>query len=421
MALAHHSEASGLFEKGLDTELVMPVFLEGIRLMQVLSAGKLAGPITDIYPAPYTPPTVRVFRNKIDSYIGTHLETKEIKEILTKLGCTVEVSDTETVVQPPSYRRDITIDVDVIEELARIYGYHTIKGVLPEGEPPMTFEEPILGWEQQLKQKLYDWGYTETYTYSMLSKELLDIFHRDEKETYMITNPISTDWVYMRPTLLPSMLLCIKQNMPYETDLKLFELSMTYAYRKNNLPIEQSTLIVAVSGSRYGKLKGIAEAIFSLFGIEFSHTTEPATLYYQPNRSLRLGNFGQLGEIDPVLLNSLGITKPVTVLELSVDQLVKHARGTKKFIPIAKNPASYEDLAFVVPEKTYVAPMIAMVKTIDPLIKDVTLFDSYNTIRTFHITYQSDTKNLTTDDIAKIREKIIKYVKKEFNATLKTV
>jgi phenylalanyl-tRNA synthetase beta chain len=255
----------------------------------------------------------------------------------------------------------------------------------------------------------------------MLSKELLDIFHRDEKETYMITNPISTDWVYMRPTLLPSMLLCIKQNMPYETDLKLFELSMTYAYRKNNLPIEQSTLIVAVSGSRYGKLKGIAEAIFSLFGIEFSHTTEPATLYYQPNRSLRLGNFGQLGEIDPVLLNSLGITKPVTVLELSVDQLVKHARGTKKFIPIAKNPASYEDLAFVVPEKTYVAPMIAMVKTIDPLIKDVTLFDSYNTIRTFHITYQSDTKNLTTDDIAKIREKIIKYVKKEFNATLKTV
>lgn len=421
MALAHHSEASGLFEKGLDTELVMPVFLEGVRLMQVLSGGKLASPITDIYPAPYAPPTVRVLRKKIDSYIGTHLETKEIKEILSKLGCTVEINDAETVVRPPSYRRDITIDVDVIEELARIYGYHTIKGALPEGEPPMTFEEPILGWEQQLKRKLCDWGYTETYTYSMLSKELLDIFHRDEKDAYMITNPISTDWVYMRPTLLPGMLLCIKQNLPYEGDLKLFELSMTYAYRKNNLPVEQSTLIVAVSGSRYGKLKGIAEAIFSLFGIEFPQTTDPATPYYQSGRSLRLGNFGQLGEIDPVLLNSLGIAKPVTVLELSVDQLVKHQQAMKKFIPIAKNPASYEDLAFVVSEKTYVAPMIAMVKTIDPLIKDATLFDSYNTIRTFHITYQSNTKTLTTNDIAKVREKIIKRVKKEYNATLKTV
>ena len=255
----------------------------------------------------------------------------------------------------------------------------------------------------------------------MLSKELLDLFHITSEQTYTITNPISTDWVYMRPTLLPSMLMCIKQNLPYEGDLKLFELSMTYAYQKNNLPIEQSTLIVSVSGSRYGKLKGIAEAIFSLFGIKFPHTVEPATSYYQSTRSLRLGNFGQLGEIDPKLLGELGINKPVTILELSIDHLVRHASVTKQYIPIPKNPASYEDLAFVVPAKTYVAPMIALVKTIDPLIKDVTLFDSYNTIRTFHITYQSDTKNLTTDDIAKIREKIIKHVKKEFNATLKSV
>jgi phenylalanyl-tRNA synthetase beta chain len=421
MALAHQTEAAGLFEKGPDTELVMPVFLEGVKLIQKLTGAKLASSITDIYPAPYVAPTISVPRKKIDSYIGTHLETKEMKEILTKLGCALEIDDTEIVVRPPSYRRDITIDVDVIEELARIYGYHTIKGVLPEGEPTMTFEEPILGWEQQLKQKLCHWGYTETYTFSMLSKEMLDIFHVEEKDSYAITNPISTDWVYMRPTLLPSMLLCIKQNMPYEADLKLFELSMTYAYRKNNLPIEQSTLIVAVSGSRYGKLKGIAETIFSLFGIAFPQTTDPATLYYQPNRSLRLGNFGQLGEIDPTLLGTLGINKPITVCELSVDQLVKHAQGTKKFIPIAKNPASYEDLAFVVPDKTYVAPVIAFLKTIDPLIRDVTLFDSYNTIRTFHITYQSDTKTLTTGDIAGIREKIIKRMKKEYNATLKTV
>jgi phenylalanyl-tRNA synthetase beta chain len=421
MALAHHSEASGLFEKGLDTELVMPVFLEGIQLMQKLSGGKIASSITDLYPTPYKAPTVTVLRTKIDSYIGTPLKTKEITDILTKLGCTVDVTDTKVVVQPPSYRRDISIDVDIIEELARIYGYHTIKGILPEGEPPMTFEEPILRREQLIKTKLSDWGYTETYTYSMVSKATLDLFHIDDTNTYAITNPISADWVYMRPTLLPSMLLCVKQNMPYEQDVKLFELSMTYAYRKNNLPLEESTLIIAVSGSRYGKVKGIAEAIFSVFGIEFPQMTEPATQYYQHGRSLRLGNFGQLGEIDPVLLGTIGITKPVTILELSVDQLVKHAAPTKKFIPIPKNPASYEDLAFVVSDNTYVAPMIAFIRTIDPLIRSVSLFDSYNTIRTFHITYQSDTKTLTTDDIAAIREKIIKRMKQKYNATLKTI
>lgn len=421
MSLSHRTEASSLFEKGTDTELVLPVFLEGIKLMQKLCGGKLASSITDIYPTPYAPLTVIVSRNKIDSYIGTHLETKEIKEILTKLGCQIEISDNELRVIPPSYRQDITLDVDVIEELARIYGYHTIKGVLPEGEPPMTFEEPILGWEQKLKTKLSDWGYTETYTYSMISEELMDLFHLPKEKTYTIANPLSSDWVYMRPTLLPSVLLCIKQNMPYEGDLRFFELSMTYAYRKNNLPIEQSTLIVAVSGSRYGKLKGIAEAIFSQFGILFPQSVNPGTFYYQPSRSLRLGNFGQMGEIDPTLLTKLGINKPVTVLELSIDQLVKHARPSKQYIPIPKNPPSYEDLAFNVSEKSYVAPMIVFLKTIDPLVKDVTLFDSYNTIRTFHITYQSNTKNLTSKDISSVRDNIIKQMKKEFHATLKTV
>lgn len=421
MNLAHRTKASSLFEKGTDTELVLPVFLEGIKLIEELTGGNIASEIIDIYPNPYKAPAIVCKRTTVDSYIGTHLKTKEVDTILTALGCDVTITDDEVIVTPPSYRRDITIDVDVIEELARIYGYHTIKGVLPEGEPPMTFEEPILGLEQKLKTKLCDWGYTETYTYSMLSEELMDLFRLPKDTTYTIANPLSGDWVYMRPTLLPSMLLCIKQNMPYEGDLKLFELSMTYAYRKNNLPIEQSTLIVAVSGSRYGKLKGIAEAIFYLFGIPFPQTVDPGAMYYQPSRSLRLGNFGQLGEIDPTLIGKLGMNKPVTVLELSIDQLVKHASIAKKFIPIPKNPASYEDLAFIVPEKSYVAPMIAFLKTIDPLIKDVTLFDSYNNIRTFHITYQSDTKNLTSEDVAKVHDKIIKHMKKEFNATLKTV
>lgn len=254
----------------------------------------------------------------------------------------------------------------------------------------------------------------------MISEELMEIFHLSKDTTYAIANPLAVDWVCMRPTLLPSMLLSVKQNLSSEQDLKLFELSMIYAYRNGNIPREQSTLIVAVSGSRYRKIKGIAEAVFSLFGIDFPPAADHAASYYNPSRSLRLGNFGQLGEVEHTLLTKLGIAKPVTILELSVDQLVRQARTTKQYVPIPKHPASYEDLAFVVPEKTYVSPVIAFLKTLDPLIKDVTLFDSYNTIRTFHVTYQSDRKNLTSDDISKIREKIISKMKKEFNATLKT-
>ncbi|MFH0749843.1 MAG: phenylalanine--tRNA ligase subunit beta [Candidatus Gottesmanbacteria bacterium] len=419
MALAHHSEAAGLFEKGLDTELVMPVFLEGIQLMQKLTDGKIASSITDIYPNPYVAPTVKVCRKKIDNYIGMYLETEEIKTILTALGCETVVTDEIVTVTPPSYRRDITIDVDIIEELARIYGYHTIKGKLPETEPPMVYEDPILSFEQTLKTKLADWGYTETYTYSMISEELMDLFHLPKDSTYSITNPLSNDWVYMRPTLLPSMLLAMKQNIPYESDLKLFEISMTYAFKEKDIPEEQSTLIVAVSGARYGKIKGVAESIFALFGVPFPETTDPANTCYRQDRSLRLANFGQLGEIHDALLQSIGLTKAVTVLELSIRELMRHVDTQKHYVPIPKNPASFEDMAFIVPEKTYIAPMIKAIRSLNPIIKDVSLFDSYKNIRTFHITYQSDTKNLTKENTAHIRETIIKHMKHEFHATLK--
>lgn len=419
MNLAHRTQAAGLFEKGLDPELVLPVFYESMSLMHKLTQATVASSLTDIYPHPYHPKEIRVNRNNVDTYIATHLEDKEITHILTSLGCTTSVTKQTITVTPPSYRNDLKTDVDIIEELSRMYGYANIKGKLPETEPPMTFEDPILSFEHTIKETLCHWGYTETYTYSMISEELMDLFSLNKETTYTITNPLSSDWVYMRPTLLPSMLLAMKQNISYEPDLKLFELSTTYAWNNQDLPDEQSTLIVAVSGQRYLKMKGIAERLFSMFGIAFPNTIDPANSNYQKDRSLRLGTIGQLGEIDENILRSIGITKPITVLEVSVQQLLKHRSQTKQYHPIPKNPASFEDMAFVVPDKTYTGPLIRAISNIDPIIKNVTLFDSYKNIRTFHITYQSDSKNLTKEDTGRIREKIIAYMKRTAHATLK--
>ncbi len=419
MHLAHRTEASALFEKNLDTELVAPVFTQSVKLMEELTGGVIASAVTDISASSWSAPVVTVNRKKVDTYIGIHLSDKEIKQILTALGGEVTVTDDRITYTPPSYRRDITIDVDIIEELARIYGYHTIQGKLPETEPPNVYEDPILDMEQRIKTKLADWGYTETYTYSMISEELMETFALSKDLTYAITNPLSSDWVYMRPTLLPSMLLAIRQNIPYEQDLKLFELSMTYAFRKNDLPDEQSTLIVAVSGARYAKIKGVAEQIFAWSGIAFPDTAEPANNYYEQSRSLRLGIFGQLGEIHPHILQKLGIAKPVTVLELSIKNLMKHRNMQKKYTAIPKNPASFEDMAFVVMPNTHVGPIMKRMESIDPIIKDVSLFDSYQNIRTFHVTYQSDSQNLTKEDTAKVREKIIAFMKTTYHATLR--
>lgn len=382
MALAHRTEAATLFEKGLDPELVLPTVYKGIELMEELTGGRVASKIYDLYPKPYKPYTVSVSRQKLDAYLGISLKDKEIKEILTSLGLGSGLS-----IQVPSFRRDIQIDVDIIEEIARIYGYHNIKPTLPDSAPPMTEPDALLAWEDEIKIRLRDWGYTEVLTYSMISEELLG-----ESTAYKIANPLSSDWVYMRPQLLPSMLAAVKDNIHLKKDLQLFELSMVYEYRKDDLPREKPTLIVACTGKKYFELKGLAESLFDLFGIPFA-----------------LDGYG-----------SIELHDHITILTLDFEKLVKNAKPTKTYIPIPKYPPIVEDIAFTVPEQFHVGPLIEAFKKAHPLISKVSLLDVHESTRTIHIEYQNPSRNLTNEDIEPIREKLIKLAEEKFGVTLKT-
>ncbi len=394
MNLAHRSEAGGLFEKGTDPELVLPAFIQGVQMITELSGGNIASKLYDIYPKPYKLSSVSIARSKSDVYIGKHLADKEIVDILKPLGFQTKVTKEIITVSVPSFRRDVTIDVDIIEELARIYGYHNITSTLPDTAPPVVMPDPMLAWEEEIKIRLRDWGYTETYTYSMISEELMDTFNLDKKKAYKIANPLSSEWVYMRPSLRPSILQTIKQNVHIRDELKLFELSMIYEYRKGNLPNEKPMLLIAWTGEHFYEAKGLAEAIVTLFGIS-------------PEQ---LENYG-----------SINVVETVTILELDVAKLALDANPQKTYIPIPKYPPSYEDLAFLLPPQTPVGPVIAVLKSAHPLVTDVSLLDQYETTTTFHITYLSPEKNLTTEDLRPIREKLIALAKQKFAATLKTV
>ena len=189
MSLAHRTEAAGLFEKGLDPELVMPSILKGIEIINQIAGGKVASKLYDIYPKPYIQYATSVTRTKSDAYIGKHLADSEIINILKPLGFNTKVTKDSITVTVPSFRHDVTIDVDIIEELARIYGYHNITPTLPDTAPPIVIPDQSLSWEEEIKNRLRDWGYTETYTYSMISEELMNIFKLDKSKAYKITNP----------------------------------------------------------------------------------------------------------------------------------------------------------------------------------------------------------------------------------------
>ncbi len=423
MKLAHRTEAAVLFEKGIDPALVMPALLIGADLIVKIAGGKPASKIYDFYPNPFKPYTVSASRTKVDSYLGSKLTDREIISMLLPLGFKTQISKESVTVEVPSFRRDITIDVDIIEEIARIYGYHKIATHLPQGEPPIVTPDKTLTREDDIKTRLRDWGFTELYTYSMISEKLMDVFGTDKSKTYKITNPLSDEWVYLRPHLIPSVLKCMKENLSFQNDMRVFELSMTYVYRPGDLPLETPYLIAAWTHDKFREAKGLAEIIFKIFGIDFSKSMsqDSKNTGWYGTKHLSLGEYGSVGVINQEILRNIGMNIPVTLVDLNFSKLVKQANLVKTYTPFPIYPPIFEDLSFIVPPKKYVGPMVETLKKMHPIIAGVTLLDEYENVKTFHITYQSNTKNLTADDVRPVREKLIKTAQEKFNVVLKTI
>jgi len=422
MGLAIRSQAAVLNEKGPDPELALQTILRAIMLAKEIAGGKVASRLTDIYPHPQVQKTVTLEQKKLDTYLGFSFPHLRAKRILETLGCKViEKKGIYSVVPPSSRLHDIQIPEDVIEEIARIYGYHNIVSKLPDKEPPVNIPEKNLIWEEEIKIRLRDWGYTEIYAYSMISEKLMDVFELDKKKAYKIANPLSEEWVYMRPSLWPSMLMTIKENLNYKKDLQLFELSMRYEYRENNLPIEKPTLLVAWTEHKFKEAKGLADAILTLFGIPYpTHIEVTKSLNWYSNSCVQLGSYGHMGEVNEQLLVAMNIHQPITILDLEIDELVRHANPIKKYVPIPKYPPIIEDLTFTLPEGMQVEQLINSLQLQNPLIQSVIPYDTYKNNRTFRITYLDLNKTLTLDDVKPIREKLIATAEKEFGATFKT-
>lgn len=424
MALAVRSEASSLFEKGLDTEQTLPALIKGVELMEKMTGASIVSKLYDIYPKPFRAYCVTVTKEKTAAYVGTPLPDGDLKKMLAPLGFTPAFSKKDITVTVPSYRTDVTLDVDVIEEIARIYGYHNIPTRLPDGEPPVVIQNTEPVWEHEIKVHLRDWGFTELYTYSMISEKLMEVFGLSAKKAYKIANPLSAEWLYMRPTLWPSVLTAVEQNLHTRDTLQLFELSMRYVWRTGDLPIERPVLVVVWTGHRFREAKGLAQALFTLFGLhpkDIAKTTDkPKPLQWYGSTRLQLGPYGSVGEVNEQLLNKLGIHTPVTVLDLEVDTLVKNAGYAKTYRPVSKFPPIVEDLSFIVPPGFQVGPLIDVLSRVHTLIESIKFLDAYENKRTFRITYNDPTKNLTGMDVAPIRQKLIEYAGEKFGASVVT-
>lgn len=410
MGLSIRTEAAALNEKGVDPELAGVALKRGVALYKEMG-GKVASNVIDIYPGKGKQTTVKVTLQQISKTMGVEVKERLAIKILTDLGFAVEENSGTLTVRVPSWREgDIAIPEDVVEEVARLYGYHNI----PTQLPPFTHhtfyhqQDNQFFWEAKVKDAYKYWGFTEVYTYSMVSEVMLE---GPLEEAVTLANPLDSEHVHMRSTLTPSLLQIIAENKARE-DVAIFELANTYTKKKGEkLPVETRTLAFALKGNggNFAHAKGIVEQLLQELGIQ-----------NEVYKDSDMGGIGASVYAGKQLIGTIEVMDSnLVTAELNFEKLVSHATLQKVFKPLSKYPAVTQDLAFVLDEKVKTGDVIDEIKFTDRLIVAVELLDAYESSRTFHIVYQDPERNLTTSEVGDIRKKIISSVEKKFKGKAK--
>lgn len=410
MGLAIRTEAAALNEKGVDPELAMEALLRGIELYKEIASAKVASDILDIYPHKSEKNVVVVTNEKIQKIIGVPVQLKQSVTILESLGFDVKTTGDKLTVTIPTWREsDVTIPEDIAEEVARIYGYHNIPTALPSFTQTVPYHQnqnPFY-WEHRVKEFMKDLGFTEVYTYSMVSETM---FEGPLEEAITLKNPLDMDHVYLRKTLTPSLLQVMEENKTYD-NLYIFEISNTYHKRKGKLPDETRMLGLLLKGKvgTFYHAKGFIEVILAEMGITQITFSDSAIGGIGASIYLEKKHIGDIEVMDEHLVT----------IEVSFDELLRVANMKKTFTPLPKYPPATEDLAVVIESNIKTGDIMDEIKKQSPLIKSVELLDMYGNTRTFHIVYLDRQKNLTSEEVAKVREKIISSLSKKFAAKIK--
>lgn len=319
--------AATYFEKGLDEERVEPTTVLGSQLIEKYCQGKIASKIYDIYPHPHVPIKLKIAAEKFSQSIGIDIDKKVILKILSNLGFTAaEDGRLITVLIPPARKFDVTIPEDLVEEVARIYGYHN----LPNRIPPMRLIEQdetiekLFKIQQKLKYFLKHLGLNEVINYSMVSENLLKEFNLEVKNHLRITNTISEEIEYMRQSLQPSLYKNVVDNTGKKDFLKFFEIGKVYLPRKNDLPLEIYRLGISLNTS-YFDLKGIAEAIFKELNIkekiEFVIDEKNGVFLWEIDFEILTKNVRLLPDYQPI--------NPYSVIKLEKTFVISNKRNYK--------------------------------------------------------------------------------------------
>jgi len=453
--LGLRSEASLRFERWVDPNGTVDAANRAAQLLARLANGQVVKGTLDEYPVVKGKTSVHFRPDKARKIIGLNLADSEMKSIFNKLGLSVsEVNDNNFKVQIPTRRPDITREEDLVEEVARIYGYEHIETTLPRGtitQGRKTREQKLVDMTKEL---LIACGLYEVITYSFVSSRILNDL-KLEVNDYLrnvvnIYNPISEEQSVMRTTLLGNLLNVLKYNVNRNIySQRIFELGNVFLPGEkssaNSLPEERETLTMALMGIWEEKnwqqkqnpvdfyyLKGIIEALLGRLGIvdyKFYPVKYPS---FHPARAAEIfigeEKVGILGEVHADVASRFDLQERVYMAELNFKTLSRHAKMLINFKPLPRFPAVLRDIAVMVKEDVLSHDISREIFNAGgELVENVTLFDMYQgeQISTgyrslaYSIVYRSKQKTLTDEEVNEVHQRIIKSLEEEFGAGLR--
>ncbi|EKD85750.1 MAG: hypothetical protein ACD_37C00635G0004 [uncultured bacterium] len=408
MSLGIRTEAAIINEKGVDPELMEQAFKRGVELYQKIAGGKIVSKTVDIYPNKVKTHLIKVHANKINGVVGVEIPLAKSTQILEGLGFKVKKIKDMLEIEVPTIRiNDVINQEDIIEEIARVYGYHKIPSQIPtfSNNKTVPYANQFY-FEEKVKNALKYWGYTEVYTYSLVSE---DLYEGPIEKAVKVKNPLNEDSVYLRNTIVPSLLQVIENNKSKET-IKIFELANTYHKKEKNLPEETLKLSGAIKNQNvsFFEAKGLIEQLFEDLGIK-NYKFKQRKESLGAEVLIENANIGYIEILDNSTLD----------FELDFEIILKNSNLKKIYKPLAKFPPVIEDLTLVLDDAINTEDVLSEIKLQSFLILDVNLKDKYKNSRTFHITYQAQDKNLTNQEVAEIKERIIAAVIEKFRASVK--
>ena len=440
-----HTDASHRFERGVDFELARKAMERATALLLEIVGGE-AGPVVEAVSEADLPKreAVTLRQERITQMLGLELEPALVERLLNSLGLTVSASgEGAWEVRVPSHRFDISLEVDLIEELGRLYGYDRLPVRYPQARLAPQARSEARAELPALRRLLVARGYQEAITYSFIDPKLFALFNPEETPL-VLANPISADMAAMRASLWPGLVKAVLHNLNrQQSRVRLFESGLRFVGQLPELK-QQPMLAGVITGNRlpeawsHGResvdfydLKGDVEALLAAAGsadaFRFVPGEHPALHPGQCARIEREGRtVGHMGAIHPQLASDLGIEQPLFLFELELAELAEGKLPA--FSELSRFPEVRRDLALLVDRDTPAYEVLNCIREkAGDYLTDLKLFDVYQgkgidparKSVAVGLTWQHPSRTLSDDEVSAVTQAILTSLGDRFNATLR--